>query len=168
MQHLAGHNLCLIEANRTARSEGGIAHSDHSVKPSNKPAPEPVVAFTTPLLINSSPNASIHPTLCINQSKLLSNATCLDFVLNDCTNIRILVWPVLANASITSSDSHSRNLASVITTLLPYVEVCGLLALIWRIGMFVHAKVYKRWNKRSRSPTQECGGLRSDRELLAL
>jgi hypothetical protein len=168
MQHLTGHVLCLPEAVSAAHFPGCIAHRYHSLTHFNKIPPEPVVTFTNLPLNNSLPNASIHQTLCLNESKLSPNATCLDFVLSDCNNVHILIWPVLANASVTSSDNHPRDLASEINTLLPYVEICGLLAVIWEIGIFVHAKVYKRCNKRSQSPTQECEGLRSNRELLGL
>jgi hypothetical protein len=172
MHHLAGCVLCSEEANRAAQATGGIAHPYQSVKSSDEPSPGPDVAFITPILDKSLPNASIYPALCVNEGKVSSNAASLDFVLNDCTNIHILIGgPAPANVSITSSDAHLSNLASMITTLLPYVEVCGLLTLIWEIGRFVHAKVYKRWNKRwnkrSRAPVQEREGLHSSQELFA-
>jgi hypothetical protein len=101
MQHLACRVLCLAEANRPAQYKGGTAHPYHNVKCSDKPPSEPIVTFTNLLLNNSLPNASIHPTPCLNESEVSSNATFLDFVRNNCTNIHILIWPVLANVSIT-------------------------------------------------------------------
>jgi hypothetical protein len=165
-QHLTGHVLCLPEAYNAAHFAGCTAQPYYSLTHLDKIPPEAVVTFTNLLLNYSLPNASSHPTLCLDESKVSPKATCLNFVLSDCTNVHIFIWPVLANASVTSSDNHPHDLASEINTLLPYVEICGLLAVVWEIGMFVHAKVYKRWNKRCRSSTQEYERLRPDREML--
>ena len=88
-------------------------------------------------------------------SVVFLNTTTPDFVLIDYINNSVVIWTVPAKASGTTSETRLQKLVSSINTWLPYIEALGLLAVIWEIGKFVHARFQKRSNKQAVSSVSE-------------
>lgn len=82
------------------------------------------------------------------------NTTRPNYLLIDHANATVAVWTEPANASTKATQT---NLLDKLNTVLPYIEACGIVAIVWEIGKFVHVKVYAH-RRRSRSSAAE--GLR--------
>lgn len=78
------------------------------------------------------------------------------------TNTTIIAWTVpYSKASATptpmpkSRDASFRHFIGNINSALPYLEACGLLVIVWNVGVFVQAKIKKCRGKRSSLPVSE-------------
>jgi hypothetical protein len=77
------------------------------------------------------------------------NTTTPKYLLIDHANATIAVWTEPVNTSTIATQARSHQILDKINTALPYIEASGLLAIVWEIGKFVHARVHA-YRRRSR------------------
>ena len=82
-------------------------------------------------------------------SLLFLNTTSPNYVLIDHANATVVVWRGLDNTPIAGANTGSRNILDKLNTALPYIEACGLVAIVWEISKSVHAKIQAGRSKRS-------------------
>ena len=72
------------------------------------------------------------------------NTTSPNYLLIDHANATVAVWTESVNASMVATKTNSRHFLDTLNTALPWIEACGLLAIVWEIGKFVHVNISAR------------------------
>lgn len=134
--HMRGHTTKQHDHTDVDPGDDGCS-GDASAQPMDVPANVNVAAVDFP-----------------HGSIVFLNTTSPNYLLIDYANATVVVWTEPVNATTVATQTKLRQLVNNINTVLPYIEACGLLAVVWEISKFVHARIQAR-RRRSRSSAAE-------------
>ena len=121
-----------VGGNATERCNGFDVDSGKASSSSNTSTKLTSVPSNVSMAMIDFPHGSI----------MFLNTTAPNYLLIDHANATVVVWTEPANDSMTATETKSRQILDRINAVLPWIEACGLLAIVWEIGKFVHARVY--------------------------